>query len=403
MKFFKNTELAKLYKVSEKTVRNWVDAAVQHKIDLQLHEENAKFYIANIAKNTAVIEDLVLKGKKYKNSRGFKTVSPSAKFYELYTPKQIIDIISNLDIHHETPVQYTYFNSGAKNWDHYVQHLLKEDASNALSNTVNLIDINLGYLDKLLEEYSGVNIVDLGVGNAMPVRGLLEHFIKNGKLKRYIGIDISKELLDIAGQNIHEWFGDKIHFEPHVRDIIYERFDDLLVSDAFGDEAGSTANLVLFLGGTLANFREPNHTLSTIHVSMGKQDLLIYSKKLDNPRARRFFDLAAPGNQAIELVLRLLNIDSSFYTLDQLFDEQKKAREVYARLEVGVAIEFELKGQRRIIELNKGDKILLWRAKHQTIIEVISQYDENDFDLLQATRSKDQTYLLTISKIKTAQ
>jgi len=77
----------------------------------------------------------------------------------------------------------------------------------------------------------------------------------------------------------------------------------LLVGESFGEDAGSTANLVLFLGGTLSNFRDPSHVLSTIHNSMGKNDLLFFTKKLDTERARRFFELAAPGNQALELVL----------------------------------------------------------------------------------------------------
>lgn len=401
MKYFKNTELAALYHVSEKSVRNWIEATEAGKLELLLHEQNGKKYIANTVKNTAMVEELVARGKKYKNSRGFKVVQPSPKFYDLYSDAQVVDIISNLDIYHETPIQYTYFNSGAKRWDDYTRHLLEADETNALSNTVNLLNVNFRYLDELVEGYAGVNIIDLGVGNALPVREFLEHFQNKGQLKRYIGIDISKELLDIAEHNINKWFNGQVQFEGHVRDIVYERFNDLLVSDAFGTDAGSTINLVLFLGGTLANFREPSHALSTIHDSMGKQDLLLYSKKLDNQKARRFFELAAPGNQALELVLQLMNIDKSFYTLDQLFDESKKAREAYARLEVAVAVEFELQGQKRVIELNKGDRILLWRAKHQTILEVITQFDDNDFELLQATRSKDQTYVLTVSRVRT--
>jgi len=402
MKYFKNTELAKLYHVSEKSIRNWIEAAQTGKLDLELHLEKNKPFIADTTKNTRLIEELVLKGKKYKNTRGFKSISPQQKFYELYSPKQVIDIISNLDIHREIPVQYTYFNSGAKRWDIYTKHLLNEDDSNALTNTVKLLDINLNYIDELVQDYANVNIIDLGVGNALPVRSFLDHFVRNGKLKRYIAIDISKELLDIAEHNVSEWFDGKVKFEGHVRDIIYDRFDDLLVSDSFGDDAGSTVNLVLFLGGTLSNFRDPNHALSTVHDSMGKQDLLLFTKKLDTERARRFFELAAPGNQAIELVLELLNIHKDFYKLEPVFDEQKRARELYAKLNVAISVEFELSGQKRIIELSKGEGILLWRARHQNIIEIVNQFSKNDFDLVQATRSKDQTYVLTISKIKTS-
>ena len=401
MKYFKNTELAKLYNISEKSVRNWIDSSEMGKLDLQLHKEKGKSFVANTSANTKIIENLVQKGKKYKNTRGFKTLQPSEKFYSLYSPKQVIDIISNLDIHREIPVQYTYFNSGAKRWDDYTRNLLEADETNALSNTVNLLDVNIKYLDELLEGYANVNIIDLGVGNALPVRSFLNHFIDKGTLRRYIGIDISKELLDIAEQNIREWFGNKVHFEGHVRDIVYDRFDDLLVSESFGDKAESTINIVLFLGGTLSNFRDPEHALSTIHDSMGKGDLMFFTKKLDTERARRFFELAAPGNQAIDLVLHFLNVDKSYYNLEPVFDEQKKARELYARLKVALSIEFELGGQKRTVELNKGEGILLWRARHQNTIEIIEQFSKADLELIQSTRSKDQTYILTISKIKT--
>ena len=66
MKYFKNTELAKLYHVSEKSVRNWIDAVEIGKLDLDLFDQKGKFYIANTTKNTRTIEALVEKGKKYK-------------------------------------------------------------------------------------------------------------------------------------------------------------------------------------------------------------------------------------------------------------------------------------------------------------------------------------------------
>lgn len=400
MKYYKNTELARLYKVSEKAVRNWVEAAAAGRLDLRLHDENGKRYIANSAKNHEIVEDLVSRGRKYKNSRGHKVVEPSRRFYEIYNSKQIVDIITNLDVYRESPLQYSYFNSGAKRWDTYTRKLLKEDASNALSNTVGLLDTNMQYLDQLVEDYTAVNIVDIGVGNALPVRNIITHFRDRGLLKRYIGIDISPEMLAIAEKNIRKWVDGDVRVEMHTRDIVNDRFDDLLVADSFDEDHGSTINIVLFVGGTLPNFRQPSRTLSTIHDSLGKNDLLLYTKKLDNPKSRRFFDVSAPGNQEIDLVLGLLNIDKSLYSLEQFFDESKRAREVYAKLNVAVSIEFELDGHKKMVDLSKDDSILLWRAQHQHFVEIIDQFDRADFDLMQATRSKDKTYALTISRIK---
>src|ERR1700733_15160839 len=101
MKYFKNTELAKLYIVSEKSVSNCIVAARQGKLELELTEAGDKFYITNTSRNTNTVESLVKRGKKYKNTRGAKVVHPIAKFYELYSQKQIVDIISNIDVYRE--------------------------------------------------------------------------------------------------------------------------------------------------------------------------------------------------------------------------------------------------------------------------------------------------------------
>lgn len=403
MKYFKNTELAKVYSVSEKSVRNWVNAAEQGKLELSLHEERGKKYIANTSRNITVVEELVKKGKKYKNSRGYKIVKPKVDFYKLYNDKQIFDIISSIDIYREIPLQYCYFDGGAERWDQYVKHLMEGTTPNSLTSTIQLVDLNMPYLDTLLEGYTKVNVIDIGVGNGMPVRTILEHLKDKGLLKRYIGIDISKELLDITEKNVKTWFGNNFPFEGHVRDINYERFNDLLVSESLGDDNETTINLVLLLGGTLNNFRQPDHPLNTIHDSMGKKDLLVFTKKLDTIKSRRYFDFTAPGNLAFELVLHLLNIDSSYYTIEQYFDEQKMAREVSAKLTVAISIEFEINGLRKSLELNKNEHILLMRARHQSAFDAIQQFNTNGFDLLETMRSKDGDYFLITSRIKTNQ
>jgi uncharacterized SAM-dependent methyltransferase len=402
MKYFKNTELAKIHNVSEKSVRNWVQACLDGKLDLQLYEVNGKFFVENTSANTQKIKDLAAKGKKYKNTRGYKVISPSEKFYRLYSPKQIVDIMSNLDIYKESPLQYTYFNSGAERWDQYTQNLLKQNSANSLTNTLQLLDNNLRYIDSLIQGYDSVNIIDVGAGNALPIRPILEHITAIKKLNRYIAIDISKELLDLAEHNVNDWFKGEIEFEGYIRDINYDRFDDLVVSESFGLTSSSTINLVFFLGGTISNFRQPNRAISTIHDSMGKNDLLIFSKKIDTEQSRRYFEMAVKGNQEIDLVLKLLNIEESMYTIEQSFDEKLMSRRVSVKLKIALAIKFELYGQEKIVEFNKGDEILLWRARHETTRQTIEQFDDNGFELLGACRSKDKDYLLLISQIRSS-
>lgn len=406
MKYFKNTELAKLYNVSEKTVRNWIQAATDDKLDLTLEKVNNKLHIANTTSNTSLIEKLVQKGRKYMNTRGYKVVSPTPEFYKIYKPQAIFDIISSLDIYREMPHSYSYFNGGALDWDRYVQKLAQESSTNILSNTVSLLSINLPYLDELLDSCAKINIVDVGPGNGYPVRKVLEYFVERGKLGRYIGIDISQDMLNIVEHNIKEWFGDKVQFEGYVRDVNYERFEDLLAPDSFGVDS-STANLVMYLGSTIANFRRPSQSLTTIHESMGKNDILVFSRSLDTEKVRRYFDFNTDGNGQAAIssldgfVLNQLITDPDLYEVEQYFDETELARRIQVRLKVALSIEFQLNNNPKVVHFNKGETILLWQHKHQTILDIIHQFDQNGFSLLGTHKSKDQESLLLISKIKT--
>lgn len=402
VKYFKNIELAKLYHVSEKTVRNWIEATQAGKLKLTLHEEKGKSYIANTGANTHLVEQLVKKGKKYKNTRGYKTIRPTDKFYKLFTFKDVADIVSNIDTHREIPHLYSYYDRGAKHWDLYTQKLLNEPTPNPVTKTIELLALNTDFIDNLIDGHK-VNVIDLGVGNSLPVKNLLAHLKNKACLNRYIAIDTSNDMLDISERNIRTWFGNSIKFERYLRNIVYDRFEDLLVSDSFDDS--SVINLVLFLGATILNFREPDHALQTINNSMSKDDILLFSLKLDTENARRYFDFATGDNgPTLDLkektILDLINIEESFYEVEQLFDKDEMSRKIQVRLKIELSIEFQVDGGKRTIDLRKGESILLWRAKHQSTIETINQFDRNGFDLIQATRSKDQEHLLLISKIK---
>jgi SAM-dependent methyltransferase len=406
LKYFKNTELAKLYNVSEKSVRNWIESAKQERLDLQLYNQGDRLYIANTSKNTLAIKQLVAKGKKYKNSRGLKVVSPTPDFYATYNPKQIFDIISNLAIHREIPLRYSYVDGGAEYWDTYSQRLAHEEAPNMLTSTMGLLDSSLNNLDSLLGYRKQVNVVDLGPGNGFPVKNLLARLVEGKRLKRYIAIDVSREMLRITEQHIREWFGSKIKFEGHIRDFSDERFDDLFANDNAGDDVDIPVNLVLLLGGTLCNFRSPDHALQVINNSLSPEDLLVYATKLDTQNSRRHFDLGInsrprPLDFLFKIAVDLLGIDESLYEVDQSFDEEKRARFVKIRPKVDLVIEFRLaKGIRRV-EFRRNEPILLWRYWHQNALSVVNQFSHNDFELMHATKTNDQEYLLLVSKIRT--
>jgi len=406
MLYFKHSELVTNYHVSLKTVHNWIDAAKQRKIELELHNKNGRMYVANNPKNIDVLKSLSEQGKKYRNVRYQKIIKPSKQFYDIYSNRQILDIISNLNIHREIPLKYNYLDDGATNWDNWVTHLAEEDAPNMMHNTLELVAESLDSIDGLLAGRKKVNIIDLGVGNAMPVNTLIKHINERGLLNRYIGIDISQSMLDIAERNLKNWFGEDFNYEGHVRDFSFERFDDLLVDDMIDNEDGSVLNLVLLFGSTPLNFRNPNDGLRTVYGSMSENDLLIFTCKPDTDNSRRFFGGTLDGNRQgldpyVRYSLDLLNIDSSLYDVETGFNEQTRMRFVRVRLKVALTIEFEFKNNIHRVSIEKGDAILLLRVWHKTALETINDFEKIGFVLLRSNMTKDRERLLTISGIDT--
>ncbi len=408
MQYFKHTELVDQYHVSLKTVHNWIDGAKQGKIPLRLHVTNNRTYITNSSENIPILEQLSENGKKYRNALHHKVAHPTADFYKLYSRKQILDIISNLNIHREIPRQYNYFDQGAVNWEKHSEQMWQAKTPNILKSTVELINANLATIDTLLAGHSQVNVIDIGPGNAMPVRLLLDHLLEKGLLHRYIAIDISEEMLRIAERNIKEWFGDRIKFEGYVRDITYERFDGLLVDDMLDTNAEKTINLALLLGATPVNFQSPRDLLKVIYSSMGQDDLLIYTSGVDTPMNRRYFDVntdagASALSAKYSYIFDLLNIDESTYTVEMGFNSEKRVRYIRVRLKVGLTINFKFKNGERNVTLDKGDAILLWRAWHRTALEVIGDFEQTGFTLMQASLTKDRQYFLSISGVETTE
>lgn len=405
MLYFKNSELTSTYRIALNTVLNWIKAAQGGKLNLELVKIGERYYIANTAQNVAVIERLVEERKKYRNSRNTRVVAPLPKFYETYSEKQIFDIISNLDIHHEIPLQYSYFDGGADYWDDYSNRMVEDSAPNLLTRTMKLMDVNTKYLDDLVAPYSKINVVDLGPGNGLPARALLGRLKERGVLGRYVCIDLSPGILEHVHHNLEKWFDDASFFEGHLADFTQDRFGHILAPSYLRDEADKTMNILLFMGGTIENFRNPEAALKTIHQSMGRNDILIHSSKLDTAQSRRFFDFSSkPGAASLatnhRLLLDLMSIDPSDYEVEMGFDSNKNQRYIKARLKVAIRIDFKFKGSRRSVQLEKGDAILLWRFWQHNSVQVLQRLIESGFYPLHISQTTDMEYILSISPIR---
>lgn len=406
MPYFKNSELAYTYHVSDRTVRNWIALAKDGKLSLELETHGDYSYVSKTVGNIKVIEQHVAKNKTRKPRTALKVITPKSEFYSLFTQAQVYDIVRNLEMHHEIPRQYNYFDSGAVEWDEYVQRLGDEDGPNLLNRTIELLHENQNYLDNRLARYKNVNVVDIGVGNALPTRDLLAHLLDQGKLGRYIAIDISPEMLQIAERNIKEWFGGRVHFEGYEMDVTHERFATILAEDYLHEKLNSTANLVLLLGGTADNLRIPDDAFRTMNGSMSTSDLLIYSNKLETPDMRpQWYQYSSnPGKLKLapihRLVFDLLNIDESLYDVEMDFDPQTHQRFTRARLKFALTLRFDFETGERIVEFEKGETILLWRSWQMTAAGAQKQFDRTGFYVMHASQTEDREYILAVAQVK---
>lgn len=406
MQYFKKTELANTYHVSVRAVANWVEAAQKGKLDLALIEHSGKQYVANTAGNLSKIEKMVEARRKYRTTKAYKIISPKPEFYTIYEPDQVLDIISNLESDHEIPRQYNYFRNGADYWDEYASRLSKEDNDNILLSTVSLLELNTAFLDELLSKYKYINVVDVGPGNGLPVKGLLQRLHSVGRLKRYVAIDISPDIIAIAENNIKTWFNGEVEFEGELRDITHERFADILAFDNFG-VGSDTVNLVLFLGATLVNLRNPEEALDVIRHSLSLNDILIYSTGLDNPAPIKYIyhktsaeKSKLPSNH--RFAMDVMNIDESLYDVEYGFDLLGRMRFICAKFKVAISLNFQgVNGVREVV-FKKDDKILLWRAWHKTALQTLGQFEAAGFKTVQASISRNDEFLLSIHKVRTA-
>jgi uncharacterized SAM-dependent methyltransferase len=401
MRHFKNSELRHLYNVSDKTVRNWIAATKAGKLNLELFEQDSKLFVADTLPNTFLLEELVQRGKRFRNKRSHRSLTPKPEFYKIYTSSQVIDIINQLDKYHEYPLHYRYFDQGGRYWDAYLRKLYDTPRENFLTTTIELLELDRAYLNDLIKGHHSMNLIDLGVGNGLAAKSLISYLLSRGKLGKYIGIDTSPYLLDVTKQNLRRWFKKDLDIELCLKDLNFERFTEFAVQHHSED----LFNLVLFLGGTIGNFREPIQALHTIRDSMGKGDVLVCSDKLDTAGARRFFDFNIKTDLTElslhnRFVLELLSIDSSLYEVEQFYDENNNCRIIQVRLKVAISIRFETGSFRKTVNIDKGETIMLFRKWHFTAQETMDLFSEAGFEVLRFSRSSNEEYILVTARVR---
>lgn len=196
----------------------------------------------------------------------------------MFTPKQEAEIITAIKGRGEVPLKYNYIgNKGAAIWDKIAKLRMDPNVKGINSIEGSLLADKADSFLALYKGFKKINIIDIGCGNAFPVFPLMKHLIEDKKTVRYIAIDISKEMADLAVKNVKKWYPE-VETKSYILDFESGHFSDIIYSLRKNDYV----NLLLFFGSTVGNTSDRTRVLTNFRDSMTSEDYIIVGAELVN-------------------------------------------------------------------------------------------------------------------------
>lgn len=254
-------------------------------------------------------------------------------------------------------MKFAYFGEGAKNWEDVYRANSDPKAKGLLYYQNLLLNKKMPSIFASFEELNRVNILDLGSGNGTAIFPILEYFTKKLKNEdiRYIPLDLSKELLKTAKENVSKEFD--LQITPHVRDFESGNFSDI----TFNLRRAKKLNLMTFIGNTLGNAPDMHRLLTNFRESMTKNDYLLIGVELANEHLIKRIVREYNAKEILNFVfwpLAYYGIKKSDGNIRVRFSRR------LSRIEVlfipGKDIHFTIGYEK--IKLEKGNRILLWES-----------------------------------------
>lgn len=196
----------------------------------------------------------------------------------IFTQRQLSELVTAIKGRGEIPLKFVYLSqAGADNWNKIAENRSHEESRGINSVEGRLLSSKVDSFIASFGHGAKLNIVDIGCGNGCPVMPLLSALKERRVRFRYVPVDISREMLDLASRVVaREYPGTEIH--PFVLDFEQGNFADM----TYGLRADGSKNLLLFLGSTLGNQPDRHRVLSNFRDSMTSDDFMIVGVELVN-------------------------------------------------------------------------------------------------------------------------
>lgn len=391
MQTFRNIDIAKIYGVSNPTVINWINAAVKKQNMLKLTTVKNKLKVIDSPENREELQRLKDKGTVHKST--YIETKPTEDFYKTFTPNEVAEIATNLDIHKEISLKFTYKGIGGQLWDQYVIEGKEAGTYTTTTKLSNLLANTFEFLEYKIAKYNKVNIIDIGPGNCESILPFLTKLAKSGKLGKYIAVDISQSMLDIAKKRINKEF-QNVEFEGIESDI---EKSDLLEIGIKAKKEGEI-NIFLFVGSTIGSLDEYK-TLANLKSSLSDNDILYFSNKVFQTTEKSKTGHVVDNYEQLFWIPEMLGIKTNPNNLIGLYDDKTDTRTVVFRPDNDYQIEFDLGGVKKQIRIYKGEDVVVWRHKMSTTNQIIEDLGRAKLSLTQMTKENDFSHVLIMCEL----
>lgn len=308
----------------------------------------------------------------------------------MYTQSQISELITAIKGRGEIPLKFDYIGElGSQRWHaiaskrHGDKYGINKVESDLLQAKVSAFIASFGKIKKL-------NIIDIGPGDGSSALPLLNS-LKDLQVEfRYVPVDISSEMLDMASENINNLFPG-VAVEPVQLDFELGNFAEV----TYRLKQGGYQNLMLFLGSTLGNQSDRQRVLTNFRDSMTSDDYLIIGVELVNlNKIDKIVDqyYVKEVEDLVTTTAENIGIKRDVGKYEVRFNAESSQIEGYFNFQTATNIEYE----NEKINFEEGDKLLLFRSLKFTEWVFAKVLSEVGFRIEIFTTSSQKGYSLVM-------
>jgi uncharacterized SAM-dependent methyltransferase len=390
----KQVEIAREFGVSEGTVTNWIKGAEEGKNNLQIEITNGKSRIVDNEHNEAEMTRLASEGKKHRSNLNFKRTQADKLLYEIFSEEEISEMINDLEFKKQINLKFCYKNIGTKYWDEFYMSNSSPIRKEVSQRIINIVHESLN----IQKTNSKVNIIDIGPGNGYPVKDVLKELLESKSLHKYIPIDFSNEMSDLACNNVKEWFPE-INIKKYVLDIEASRFSKIFLENKSFSE--NISNIVLYLDG-LCNHDDTVQVLKNFRKGLTFNDLIVLGFTLDtkNNRSKLNYIRTEMLDNIHSWILRLLGIDMDECDMSARYDSDINSKVKYVKLDKDYETSIDLFGEKKKLTFQSGEEINVWKHFLFNVQDFISILNEADLEIINLQIDKNYSYAMVICQAK---